>query len=70
MSREREGERGRSRAICTLYVYRVLETLVVLPGTYVTLVFAESRIESENGLLPTYISPIHAERPTNDAARG
>lgn len=50
----------------TLRVYRVLGTLVVLRNV------RDSRFRREpyrkRKRASTYISPIHAERPTNDAA--
>lgn len=53
---------------CGLYhIYRVLETLVVLRNV------RDSRFRREpyrkRKRASTYISPIHAERPTNDAVR-
>lgn len=56
---------GRDCGLC--HIYRVLETLVVLRNV------RDSRFRREpyrkRKRASTYISPIHAERPTNDAVR-
>lgn len=56
---------GRECGLC--HIYRVLETLVVLRNV------RDSRFRREpyrkRKRASTYISPIHAERPTNDAVR-